>query len=261
MENNLKLNLIDSEEFILKRFPILNKLKKYIGSQNINEDEIFQFDSKIKDIENKLGIMKRDMNSLNEIDKNIWSDKIKELNSKFEDYKKQFEEIHKESKDDKPIDYNNLTTEEAYKKGNEILDKDEKILGNLIDIIQKDNETLVIVSNNLDYQKKRLEEISPVLNEIQFSLKRSKNKLTNMLKILLKDKFIICLIVAISIIILTIIIVSSCKGNKNNDNNKYNLPVDIFSSNNKDNNNSNGYSFGLFYKYYYAALFILFSLL
>ena len=60
-----------------------------------------------------------------------------------------------------------------------------------------------------------------------------------MFKMYSSDKCITCLIVVILIIIVTIIIVSACGGdNKNN----FNVPHDIFSSNNKTVNSAHYFS-------------------
>jgi len=80
------------------------------------------------------------------------------------------------------------------------------------------------------------------LKEINYSLERAKNKITDMFKIYSKDKCIICLIVLILIIIVTIIIITACGGDNKN---SFNVPHDIFLSNNITTNSAQ-YFFGSF---------------
>ena len=233
-------NLKDKSVEINKRFSKLEeKFKK--------SDDITSIKKILDEIEIRIDTMESDKNSLNdENKKDLWKKNISKIKSKYELYKKKYENMEafeKEEKDNDPenIDDNNLTIEGAMKRGNQILDKDDKILGELVDIITTDNKTLMVIKNDLTEQQKKLELIDPELKEINFSLKRAKKKVTEMSRQLSKDKFIICLIVLIVIIIITIIIASAC--GKNKDNNKSNLPLDIFSTNtNKNNNNLNNKS-------------------
>ena len=241
MDNNYQIILEDSSNFINKKF---SKLDIELNNSK-NKDNISQIELILEEIENKLKSMKNDKNNLNESDKNIWEGNIKELKSKYEEYKKQYEDITKNKKEEnhdpenieESIDHNKLTIEEEYKRGKKILDEDNRIIGELIDIVSKDGETCIIIRKNLEEQGLKIEGISPQLKEIDFSLNRAGKKVKSMMKELLKDNFIKCLIAVISIIILTIIIISLCKGNNKNNNN--NLPLDIFSSNSKDNGNKN----------------------
>ena len=112
---------------------------------------------------------------------------------------------------------------------------------------------------NLKIQDEQLNTVDPMFKEMEFSLKRAGKKVKNMMIKLSKDKIIICLIVIICIIILSIIIVSLSGGDKTNN---YNLPFDIFQSNNK-NKNLTTYesSLCLFNKYYYTIIFLLLLIL
>ena len=114
--------------------------------------------------------------------KDLWKKNISKIKSKYELYKKKYENMEafeKEEKDNDPenIDDNNLTIEGAMKRGNQILDKDDKILGELVDIITTDNKTLMVIKNDLTEQQKKLELIDPELKEmrkekIKMSLKK-----------------------------------------------------------------------------------------
>lgn len=264
MENNYQIILKDSSDFINKNF---SKLEILLNDTK-NKDTISQINLILEEIENKLKSMKNDKNNLNESDKNLWAGNIKELKLKYEEYKKEYEDITKNKKEentdpeniDESIDHNKLTIEEEYKRGKKILDEDNRIIGELIDIVSKDGETCIIISKNLEEQGKKIEDISPQLKEIDYSLNRAGKKVKSMMKELLKDNFIKCLIGIVSIIILTIIIVSLVKGKNSNDNST-NLPFDIFSSNSKNNNKSNNTSderfLSLINNFYYIFFILL----
>ena len=193
-----------------------------------------------------------------ESNKKKWKKNIEELNLKYEEYYDKFKNFIKEENEENIEGENNKepTIGEIYKKGKKILDADDKILGELIDIVTVDGRTCIVIKENLKNQGEKIESINPELKEMNFSLKRAGNKIKDMIKQQLKDTYIKCLISVIGIIIITIIITSLCKGKKNNN---YNLPFDIFSSNNKGNNNSTSYNcyLGLFNNYYYLIIFII----
>lgn len=235
MEKQTKINLEDSYNKINENF---NKLEKYLNNNNEYNSQI---DLLLNQIKNRIDLMDNDKNDLNEYDKNIWKKKIKEINSKYENYLKKCEELKKDKGDgiidpsdiEESIDHNKLSIEEEYKRGTKILDKDEKILGELIDIVQKDNQTLMVVRENLDNQAGEIDKIDPNLKEIEFSLKRAGLKIREIGIYFAQDKLKKFLIIFIVLMILIIIIVSACGGKEKNN---FNLPFDIFSNNNKGNN-------------------------
>lgn len=265
--NTTKDNLKHSSDYLNKKFSTFDILiEKIKGKNEISQiDEISQIQTLLKEIEIKIDLMNFDKHDLkSELDKNEWEKEIKEYKSKFRKCNETFNSlpIKKEIENtdpeniDESIEHNNLTIEEEYKRGTKILDADDKILGELIDIISKDGETIIVVKQNLDTQTGKLENIDPMFKEMEFSLERAGKKVKKMMIELSKDKIIICLIAIISIIILSIIIVSLCGGDKNNNN--YNLPFDIFQSNKKNNNiTTYEYSLCLVNKYYYTIIFLL----
>ena len=238
MEKETKINLEDSYNKINEYF---NELEKYLKNKNEHTSQISLL---LEQIKNKIDIMDQDKNDLNEYDKSIWKKKIKEIKSKYENYLKN-EELIKNKDDDiidpsnieESIDHNKLTIEEEYKRGTKILDKDEKILGELIDIVQKDNQTLMVVRENLENQAGEIDKIDPNLKEMEFSLKRAGLKIRDIGIYLAQDKLKKFLFIFIVLMIIIIIIVSACGGKEKKN---FNLPFDIFSTNNKDNNTDIG---------------------
>ena len=264
MDNDTIKILKDFEEKINR---LLLELEKNFNIINDKNNDFSQIENKLEEIDLKLKSMNIfiDYYLKEEINKNLWKTKIKELKSKYYDFQKKFENLpnnqiieNKEPENiDMPFDHNNATIEEEYKRGKKILKEDERILGELIDIVSKDGKTLIIVKQNLKEQKEKLDMLP--FDEMEYSLKRAGVKIKNLMKLALQDNITKCLIAVISIIIITIIIISLCKDKKDNN---YNLPFDIFSSNkngiNRDNNitSSDAYSFCLVNKIYYTILII-----
>lgn len=260
----------DTNKFLEGEAAKINKLLTELDSEfndiGNKDDDFSQIEIKLKDIDIKLQSMMIQKDDLKEeININFWGNKREELKSKYKDFIKKYENLtknkKKENKDPENIDisfdHTKATIEEEYKRGKKILKEDDKILGDLIDIVSKDGKTLMIVKQKLRDQKEQLDMLP--FDEMEYSLKRTGVKIRNMMKMALQDNIAKCLIFVISITILTIIIVSFCKEKKDNN---YNLPFDIFSSNkngiNKDNNttSSDAYSFCLANKFYYTILII-----
>lgn len=229
---------------------IFTKFDEKIKDKNDISD-ISQIASLLETINEKIKLMDCEKDTLKEFNKNQWDEKIKKIKKKYKECETTYKELERK-KDEKENKEDPLTIEEAYKRGTNILDEDDKIIGQLIDIVSKDGVTCMIVKENLKLQIGELGKVKPMLKEMDFSLKRAGKKIKRMMIELSKDKIIICFIVLIAIIILAIIITSLFGGNKN-----YNNPVDIFwSNNNKNSTTAYNFSLGLFNKDFYMILFI-----
>ena len=243
---------------------------KFNKIKDKSDKDLSQIKNLLKNIETNLGVMEGQILLLKEeFNKTSWTKKRKDLLSKYKDLNGKFVNLKNQEKEentdpeniDRPFDHNKATVIEEYKRGKKILAEDNRILGELIDIVSKDGETLVVVKQKLKEQRNQLEMLP--FEEMEFSLKRAGTKIKKMMKMALKDRIAKCLIAVISIIILTIIIVSLCKDKKDNN---YNLPLDIFSSNKNGINNNNDtssyeYSFCLVNKFYYTILIIILLLI
>lgn len=263
MDNIIIAKLKDSD---IKINNLISQLENKFNDINSEDDDFSQIESIQKNISLELESMKFLKNDLKEeLNIKIWGKKINEFESKNKDFKQKTKNLPKNKEKnadpeniDKSFDHTHATIEEEYKRGKKILSEDNRILGELIDIVTKDGETLMIVKQKLEIQNKQLEELP--FDEMEYSLKRAGAKIRKMMKMALKDNIAKCLIAVISIIILTIIIISLCEGKTDNN---YNLPLDIFSSNknginiNNNNTSSYEYSFYLGNKLYYTILILL----
>lgn len=196
--------------------------------------------------------------------KDLWNEKRSQLNSKFETYSKMENlkniKFKPEKADYRDVNANvnlgELTSEQAMERGDLIIEVDGIIIGRIKRIVQKDSDTMIKIKEELERHTVVLVDVDKDLKEINYSLERAKNKITDMFKIYSKDKCIICLIVAILIIIITIIIISACGGDNQNN---FNVPHDIFLSNNITTNSTH-YFFGSFNFMNLVSLILLFLL-
>ena len=212
--------------------------------------------------------MKKQIDDLkNEENKENWEKIYNKLKLKIKNYKEKISNLdstvnNEEKKDDDyldpnaKVDLNELNVEQAMKRGDIILEEDDKAISNMNKIVGGDVDTMKKVNIELTNQKEKIGKIDQDLKEMEFSVDRARKKITNMFKIYASDKCVICLIVVILIIIVTIILVSAFGGdNKNN----FNVPHDIFGSNNMNNSTTN-YGFSLVSSYHLRKIFILYIL-
>jgi len=200
--------------------------------------------------------------------KDLWEKERSDLESKLDIYSKKIDNLENleniidndEKEDyldiDTKIDHGKLTSEQAMKRGDKLVNTDRNILENAARTVNVDGNTIIEVNKELERQIKELDNVDKDLVEIDFSLNRARKKITDMFKMYSKDKCIIWLIVAILIIIVTIIITSACGGDSKNN---FNVPHDIFFSNNKTTNSSN-YLFGPFNFMIIISLILLYLL-
>jgi hypothetical protein len=140
---------------------------------------------------------------------------------------------------DAKVNLDKLNAEQAMQRGDEILNADDNALNNMNKVVHNDVDIMKSANKELNRQKDQLDVADTELKEMEFSIDRARKKITNMFKLYASDKCITCLIVVILLIIITIIIVSACGGdNKNN----FNVPHDIFGSNDNGKNTSSSNS-------------------
>ena len=198
MDNVAISKLKDSDEKINKLiYHLDNKFNDIIGE----DDDFSQIETIKKNISLELENMNTFKNDLKEeLNKKIWEKKIEELDSKNKVFKQKTKKLAK-NKDkntdpeniDRSFDHSNATIEEEYKRGKKILSEDNRILGELIDIVTKDGETLMIVKQKLEIQNKQLEMLP--FDEMEYSLKRAEAKIKKMMKMALNDNITKCLII------------------------------------------------------------------
>ena len=258
MDNNTLAIIKDQSDKIDKSFQkIENKINSYKKADKKNKKSIKNtIQNELNFIkEQYLPEMKKQIDDLkDEQNKENYEKIYNKLKLKIKNYKEKInnldsEEINNEEKKDDDyldpnakVDLNQLNVEQAMKRGDNILEEDDKAISNMNKIVGGDVDTMKKVNIELNNQKEKMATIDKDLKEIEFSVDRARKKITNMFKIYASDKCVICLIVVILIIIVTIILVSAFGGdNKNN----FNVPHDIFGTNNiKNSTTNNGLSIG-----------------
>ena len=143
---------------------------------------------------------------------------------------------------DAKVDLNKLNAQQVIDRGDKILDVDDQAIDNMAKIVNKDVDQMKNVNVELNAQQEKLENVDADLKEMDYSLKRAGKQITNMFKMYSHDKCITGMIIVILVIIVVIIIVAACGGD---DEKNFNVPHDIFSSNNKNSTtNSGGFLYG-----------------
>ena len=254
MNDNIIIDsLKDLQNSIEKSFEEIDKkIKAY------NKGDKKQKNLTKKYILKELELIKKNNNQIKLDSESISRESIKEewekihnkYKSKIKEYKKKINDLEsaqansgegQEQEDDykdpdAKVNLDELNVEQAMKRGDEILNADENALNNMGKVVHEDVDIMKDANKELERQKEQLDVADTDLKEMEFSIERARKKITNMFKLYASDKCITCLIVVILIIIITIIIVSACGGdNKNN----FNVPHDIFGSNENGKNNTN----------------------
>ena len=212
------------------------KFKEYKTSKN--SDILKTITKEINSSKGNINLMEMEIANLNdEENASEWNEIINKLNKKVESLKKQLNEINNsniidntidESDIDVKIDKSKLTSKQAMKRGDKILQEDKKALTNMKKVVHGDIDTMKGVNIELNRQNEVLENVDDDLKEIDFSLKRAGKQMKTMLKMYATDKLIMCMIFVIILIIVIIIIVAAVGKDKNKN---FNVPHDIFNSN------------------------------
>jgi chromosome segregation ATPase len=204
----------------------------------------------LANIKANMGMMKSEIQNLEDQEQvNIWNETVSKLKSKIKTYtekinnlenmKVEQEKVNDHLDVDANVNLSELNAQQVMDRGDKILDADDAAIKNMAHVVNDDVNQMKNVNVQLNQQQEKLENVDKDLVEMDYSLKRAGKQITSMFKMYSSDKCITCLIVVILIIIVTIIIVSACGGdNKNN----FNVPHDIFSSNNKTANSAHYFS-------------------
>jgi hypothetical protein len=183
----------------------------------------------IKTITEIIAKMKNEIQYLpNEADNLKWEKKINELEKTFKNYKKELKvEINSEIKIednnnndeyminiDNKIDNRDLTTHQAIKRGDNYLNDIDKMIDNMIKIINESRKELKDIDRNLGDQITKIGEIEDGLKEIDISIKRASNDIKTIFKQFFHDKLVKCLIIIIFICIFSILIIANIGKNK-----------------------------------------------
>jgi len=252
MDKNTIAVLKDYQSSIENSFKkIDNKLSVYNKSdKNKKKSTISSLKQELANIKANMGMMKAELQNLGDQgNQNIWNENISKLKSKVKSYSEKIQNLDTVSKEidnnnvdymdpDEKVNYDDLNVQQVMDRGDKILDQDDNAIKNMAKVVNQDVDHMKNVNIELNRQQEKLDNVDDDLKEMDYSLKRAGKQITSMFKMYSSDKCITCLIVVILIIIVTIIIVSACGGdNKNN----FNVPHDIFNTNNNQTTNSSHY--------------------
>jgi len=220
------------------------------GDKSQKKSAMSSLKQELANIKANMGMMKAEIPNLVEQEQaNIWNEKISKLKSKIKTYTEKINDLESmKAEQEKVVDHldvdanvnlSELNAQQVMDRGDKILDADDAAIKNMAHVVNDDVNQMKNVNVQLNQQQEKLENVDKDLVEMDYSLKRAGKQITSMFKMYSSDKCITCLIVVILIIIVTIIIVSACGGdNKNN----FNVPHDIFSTNNKTANSAKYFS-------------------
>ena len=241
--------LKDYESSIEKSFKKIDKsILPFIKNDKNKKSLKSSLKQELEKIEKNIDLMKLEIQNLkDQEEKDLWNEKKSTLKSKFQTYSKmdisKISKLNRQKVDhldpDAKVNHRELTSQQAMDRGDLLVKVDGNIIGRIGRVVNGDIDTIKGTNEELNIQKEKLENVDKDLVEIDYSLNRARNKITSMFKMYSKDKCIICLIVVILIIIVTIIIISACGGDNANN---FNVPHDIFSSNNKTTNSARYFS-------------------
>ena len=264
MDKNTVALLEDYKTSIENSFiKIDKKLELYNNSkQNQKKQSMSSVKQHLVNIKANIGMMKAELDNLEKSkNKSKWEETISQLKSKIKLYTDNIKQLNSKKNDlkennndyldpDSKVNYNDLNVQQVMDRGDNILDEDDNAIQNMAKVVHQDVDHMKNVNIELYRQQQKLENIDDDLKDMDYSLKRAGKQITGMFKMYSSDKCITCMIIVIIIIIITIIIVSACGGD---DKNRFNVPHDIFNSNN--NQTSSAYS--LFNSNFLMRIFIL----
>ena len=198
MDKNYISALEDTETSLNKKIALIEKyFKEFSFSNSSTQQKIL---SKIKvefdSMKTDLRLMKTDIMSLvqNE-NKTLWQTKYSSFKSQKETIENKINNLKVGSNSnkinieddymniDKKVDLSKLTSEQVMKRGDKILNEDEKSLQNMIKTLNKGKNIMQETNKELYRQMEAMDRIDGDLNEMDGSLNRTKKTISYMHKI------------------------------------------------------------------------------
>ena len=198
MEKNYISALEDTNGSITKKINIIQKyIKEFSSSNNSSKKKIIsQIKLEFDSIKADLRLMKTDIMNLEQSEnQRIWKEKLSYLKSQKEKLEIEINKIKNDVKGNeineeedymdinKKIDLGKLSSEKVMKRGDKILEEDEKSLQNMIKTLSKGRSMMQDTNKELYKQMEDMDRIDGELNEIDGSLNRAKKTITYMNKI------------------------------------------------------------------------------
>ena len=198
MEKNYISALEDTNSSITKKINIIQKyIKEFSSSNNSSKKKIIsQIKLEFDSIKADLRLMKTDIMNLEQSEnQRIWKEKLSYLKSQKEKLEIEINKIKNDVKGNeineeedymdinKKVDLGKLSSEKVMKRGDKILEEDEKSLQNMIKTLSKGRSMMQDTNKELYKQMEDMDRIDGELNEIDGSLNRAKKTITYMNKI------------------------------------------------------------------------------
>ena len=198
MEKNYISALEDTNSSITKKINLIQKyIKEFSSSNNSSKKKIIsQIKLEFDSIKADLRLMKTDIMNLEQSEnQRIWKEKLSYLKSQKEKLEIEINKIKNnvkvneinEEEDymdiNKKVDLGKLSSEKVMKRGDKILEEDEKSLQNMIKTLSKGRSMMQDTNKELYKQMEDMDRIDGELNEIDGSLNRAKKTITYMNKI------------------------------------------------------------------------------
>ena len=195
MEKNYISALEDTNSSITKKINLIQKYIKEFSSSN-KKKIISQIKLEFDSIKADLRLMKTDIMNLEQSEnQRIWKEKLSYLKSQKEKLEIEINKIKNDVKGNeineeedymdinKKVDLGKLSSEKVMKRGDKILEEDEKSLQNMIKTLSKGRSMMQDTNKELYKQMEDMDRIDGELNEIDGSLNRAKKTITYMNKI------------------------------------------------------------------------------
>ena len=198
MEKNYISALEDTYSSLSKKVTLIQKyLQEFSSSNNSSKKKILsqikiEFDSMKAD----LRLMKMDIMNLQQSENQaIWKEKLSYLKKQKEKLEIEINKIKNnanvnninEEEDymdiNKKVDLGKLSSEKVMKRGDKILEEDEKSLQNMIKTLSKGRSMMQDTNKEIYKQMEAMDRIDGDLNEMDGSLNRAKKTITYMNKI------------------------------------------------------------------------------
>jgi hypothetical protein len=196
MDKNYISALQDTKDSIEKKLYFIEKSIKEFSSANSSSKQkiLSRIKSDLINLKTDLKLMKNDTDCLTQSEnQKIWKEKYSNLKSQKEKLENKIKliqngEVNNEDEEDymdidKKVDLNKLSSEQVMKRGDKILQEDEKSLQNMIKTLSKGRNMMQDTNKELHKQMEAMDRMDGDINEMDGALNRAKKNIYYMNKI------------------------------------------------------------------------------
>jgi len=198
MDKNYISALEDTESSLNKKIISIEKyIKEFSSSNSSNQQKILsKIKSEFDSMKTDLKLMKTDIMSLTQNEnKTLWQKKYSSFKSQKEQMENKINNLKFGSNSNninieedymninKKVDLSKLSSEQVMKRGDKILDEDEKSLQNMIKTLNKGKDMIQETKKELYRQMEAMDRMEGDLNETDGTLNRTKKTINYMNKI------------------------------------------------------------------------------